>query len=765
MMVPGVLPLHAQSASGELRLQVNDPSELGVKAAVQIVSEANQYSETLATDAHGALDVPRLPFGTYQVTVRRNGFAVSSQMIQIRSALPLQQTIVLKLSSTTQSVTVHAQSTLIDPDQAGSVAQVGSTFIHHRVASLPGRSLQDLVNSQPGWLYEGNAVLHPRGSEYQTQFVVDGIPLTDNRSPSFGPEIEANDVQSLSIYTAGIPAEYGRALGGVIEVNTLQNPQAGFHGQAVLSGGSFDTAGAFLQGQEVWGKNTFGASVNGNTTHHYLNPVVPDNFTNHGRTGDFSLNFARDFTPNDHLSVIARHELANFDIPNEYVQQAAGQRQTAGDYETMGIVSYQHIFSPRVLGELHGMVRGDSHDFNSNPQSTPVMVFQKNYSHEAYLRGAVTADLGRNEWKAGVESDNTFLHEGFHYDITDPGQYDPSTPPTFAFQGHRAELDQAAFVQDLARLGNWTIGVGVRWDHYQLLLNRQAVSPRLSISRFFPKANLVVHASYDRVFETPSSENILFSSSPAVAALSPGNFLRLPVEPSLGNYYEAGVSKALFGKVKLDANYYQRRFTNFADDDQLDNTSISFPISFNKALIYGAEAKLTLPHWGRFSGFGSYSYEVGNAWYPVTGGLFLGNNAAAAAANLSGHFPISQDQRNTFRGRMRYQLVPRVWVAGGAEFNSGLPFAFGGDPATALAQYGQAVVDRVNFDAGRIRPTVLLSASVGADLYHSEHMTTSLQIDGENLTNVVDVIDFGGLYSGNSIGPSRSVSARLSTTF
>ncbi len=47
--------------------------------------------------------------------------------------------------------------------------------------------MQDLVNSQPGWLYEGNAVLHPRGSEYQTQFVVDGIPLTDNRSPGFGP--------------------------------------------------------------------------------------------------------------------------------------------------------------------------------------------------------------------------------------------------------------------------------------------------------------------------------------------------------------------------------------------------------------------------------------------------------------------------------------------------------------------------------------------------------------------------------------------------
>jgi hypothetical protein len=39
------------------------------------------------------------------------------------------------------------------------------------------------------------------------------------------------------------------------------------------------------------------------------------------------------------------------------------------------------------------------------------------------------------------------------------------------------------------------------------------------------------------------------------------------------------------------------------------------------------------------------------------------------------------------------------------------------------------------------------------------------QIDGENLTNVVDVIDFGGLFSGNAIGPSRSVNLRLTTIF
>jgi hypothetical protein len=40
-----------------------------------------------------------------------------------------------------------------------------------------------------------------------------------------------------------------------------------------------------------------------------------------------------------------------------------------------------------------------------------------------------------------------------------------------------------------------------------------------------------------------------------------------------------------------------------------------------------------------------------------------------------------------------------------------------------------------------------------------------LQVDGQNLTNVVDVINFAGLFSGNAIGPSRSVSLRLTTNF
>ena len=758
-------PLLCQSNRGELRLSVTDPAGLGVKTIVHIVSQANSYSKVLATNDQGVLNLQRLPYGVYQLRVNQPGFAIVSEPVVIDSSLPTEYEIHLRLPTVDESVTVSAINTLIDPAQAGSVSQIGSGFIQDRLSSVPGRDLQDLVNSQPGWLYEGNAVLHPRGSEYQTQFVVDGIPLTDNRSPSFGPAIEADDVESMSIYTAGFPAEYGRKMGGVVEVNTLQDPAAGFHGQTVLSGGSFDSAAAFAKGQYVWGRNTVGGSASGTMTGHYLNPVVPQNFSNTGTLGDFSVYGQRNLSANDRINLQVRHELSRYDIPNEMVQQAAGQRQTADNIETMGTVSYEHIFSAKALADLRGMVRDNANDFYSNPQSTPIELFQHNWFREGYFKGTVTLDHGRNEWKAGVESDNTFLNEKLNYIITDPTQFDPGSPTTFGYQANRPDLEQSVFVQDLIRLHNWTINAGLRWDHYQLLVNQQALQPRLAVSHYFSSHDAVIHFSYDRIFQTPSFENILLSSSSQVASIDPTGFLRLPVQPSEGDYYEAGLTKIFYGHVRLAGNYFRRSVDNFADDSQIENTTISFPLAFRKAILYGIEGKIEVPDWHHFSGFGSYSYIVGNVWFPVTGGLFFGANASQAASQLTGHLPDSQDQRNTVRGRFRYQATPRIWASFGVQFDSGLPFDFDGDPATVLAQYGQQVLNRINFDRGRIYPAFQANASLGADVYKSDRLTMRFQADGQNLNNILNVIDFGGLFSGNAIGPSRSFGLRLTTTF
>ena len=67
-------------------------------------------------------------------------------------------------------------------------------------------------------------------------------------------------------------------------------------------------------------------------------------------------------------------------------------------------------------------------------------------------------------------------------------------------------------------------------------------------------------------------------------------------------------------------------------------------------------------------------------------------------------FPISQDQRNNARGWLRAQITNRIWTSWSAVYNSGLPVENVGDlppRAFLVAQYGEAVVNRVNYPRER----------------------------------------------------------------
>ena len=206
------------------------------------------------------------------------------------------------------------------------------------------------------------------------------------------------------------------------------------------------------------------------------------------------------------------------------------------------------------------MARDNSSDFNSNSSSWPLIAAQHNDFKELYSTGSLSIHHGRQEWKTGVESDANFLNENFSFlmpDCAEPS--DPQCPITlgifdagatsFAFTGSRPDLEQSAYVQDVIQLGRWTVKSGLRWDHYQLLVNQNAASPRVAISRYFPAAGVIVHVSYDRVFQTPSFENILLSSSPAAEDLDTSvPAVQLPVEPSHGNYYELGATKESWAK-------------------------------------------------------------------------------------------------------------------------------------------------------------------------------------------------------------------------
>jgi hypothetical protein len=566
----------------------------------------------------------------------------------------------------------------------------------------------------------------------------------------------------MTVYTAGIPAEYGRRLGGIVEVTTLPNLKNGTHGSLVASGGSFSTANVDASIERAWKYDSAGLSAGGAYTNWFENPPVLQNFTNQATTGEIAGRYQHEAGENDSITLLARHEFARFLVPNEQIQQAAGQLQHRASMETIGTAGWQHIFSPHVLTSVVGMVRDDTALLDSNPFSTPIIAGQHRGFREGYLKTSGIFQRGRHEWKAGIEGDFLNLHEEFHYTITDPSAFDPGTPLNFNFFQNGKDREQGVFIEDTAHINHWTIAAGIRWDNYQLVVHRQAFSPRVAVSRYFSRLDMVAHFSYDRVFQTPQFENILLSSSPSVSSLNP-NVLRKPVEPSRGNYYEAGLSKRLLSQLRFDNNFFVRRLNNFADDNPLLDTSISFPIAFRRASIYGVESTISIPHWHAVSGSLSHSYMVGSAYLPVTGGLFLGNEAIHA--QIPGRFWVSQDQRHTVRTRWIYRLPRGFWLGAGGNYGSGLPVEFAGTEQQAIAQYGARLVSRVNFARDRIKPNLAIDATAGFQFAASDRATIRIQADAGNLFNRINLINFAGLFSGNAVAPPRSYGLRSSIEF
>jgi hypothetical protein len=761
----------AQRGTGELRLRVIDETGLAVQADGTIDQDATAIRRAFTTDEKGTFVADTLPFGVYRVQVTRSGFAPASASIDVRSEVPIVRAMTLRVAPLQTALNVTpAPGALVDAYRTGAVDVLRGDRLRDRPTAAPGRSIVDLVNSQAGWLLEANGILHPRGSEYQVQYVVDGIPLRDNRSPAFAQSLGIEEFESLTIRTAGYPAEFGGKLGGVIEVNTVRDPRRGFHGSAAADGASHGAIGGFFFGQYGKGGATGGVSLEALRTDRYLDPPVEANYSNTAAGGGVAAHVAQVWSDADRSRAYVQRRRTAFDVPNEELQQQSGQRQQRTTRETLAHVTHQHVFSPRAFGSVRFMARETGATLTSNALSIPIQPFEDRRLRELYVNADVSLSRPRHELKFGAEATFGDVDESFSATVTayrlgGERVFDRELPAAFSFAARRPAREQALFAQDVVRLGPITASAGIRYDHYRLMVDEHAVSPRLSMSWHWPQRDLLVHASYDRAFQTPSVENVILSSSDLVKMLG-GEGHSLTLRPSRGNFAEVGVSKALLKHLRLDASYYHRTASDFADDDVLLNTGISFPIAFARGTVRGYEVRAEAPQWGRASGSFAYSRMVGEGQLPISGGLFLGDEADDLL-NATGTFALSQDQRHTVRGRVRYRLGARAWVAGSASYNSGLPTEVEGDVDIPFLteQYGEAVVERADFDAGRVAPSASLDASFGWELFSRHRRSIRLQADVFNIADRLNVINFAGLLSGTAVGPRRTWALRMNVAF
>lgn len=763
------LALLSQLQTGEIRLEVKDQSGTAMEANGSLESLSAGVRRTYQTDGQGTHTFGSLPFGRYRLQVGRTGFATQELLIEVRSAVPVPKAVTLAVSAAETTVEIREQGTLLDTQGTGAAQHLGPDILDSRKSSAPGRSLVDLVDQQPGWLLEANGILHPRGSEYAVQYVIDGIPLYDNRSPAFAQTLGADEFESMTVRTANYPAEFGRKLGGVIEVNTQHDLRDGLHGQASFQGGSFSQLSGYGSVQYSRGRNSFSLSSEGMTTDRYLDPPVLENFTNYGSGGGGSARFDRTWSATDSTHFYLQSRRSGFLVPNELLQQTAGQRQDRTAAETMGQVSHAHQFSPNVILQVRGMVRDTSARLWGNILSTPILPDQDRGFREGYAGGSVSVSHGSHDLKFGADGLFSAVHENFGYQIitrriSGVRIFDSDLPATFRFNQSGEGREQSFFAQDTWHRGGLTVNAGLRFDHYKLVADETAWSPRLGVAYNIAHAGLVLRASYDRVFQGPAVENILLASADLADQLGGGAFI--PLRPSRGNFTEAGFSKSLSRRLRLDGTWYYRQVTNFADDSLLLNTGVSFPIAFAEAKIHGYEAKIEVPRWGAFSGYVSYSNMAGTGFLPVAGGLLLGDDAASAVSG-QGSFPITQDQRNSVRARVRFQPYPRIWFAFGGSYNSGLPFEIEGPTNMAFIarQYGPEILAKVNFERGRVRPSASLDTSAGINLFEADRKTVRLQADVFNLADRLNLINFSGVLSGTALEPGRNFAIRLNVGF
>jgi hypothetical protein len=92
-----VLSMQAQRVRGELRLDVRDSKGAAVSPMGELVSRANQFRRTFNAGPDGRFVAQDLPFGVYRLNLHADGFAPWSELVEIRSEVPVRVSVTLGL--------------------------------------------------------------------------------------------------------------------------------------------------------------------------------------------------------------------------------------------------------------------------------------------------------------------------------------------------------------------------------------------------------------------------------------------------------------------------------------------------------------------------------------------------------------------------------------------------------------------------------------------------------------------------------------------
>ena len=319
----------AQVTEGELRIAVRDSDGLGVAfAEVALVGRSPLFEAQAQADLEGRARLLRVPPGAYRLTVRQSGFAEFSTTVEVRSPVPRDIGITLEVAGTTTAITVTDTVPLLDVMQPAPVMRVSRDAVGGYCGQYTRpqcRRCRDHVarlvaGSQRCPSSQGIGIRHPvcRRRDAGLRQSFDRNLLRPSRLLTSKPS---------NVMTSGIPAEYGRRLGGVIAVDTRRVGTRGHGVEFDSQFGSFNNRSGSMRYQFRTDATSISLGSHAGYTERYLDPPSIENFTNKATAAGINFRLDHDLTSQDRIAFSVRTNESRFLVPNDLVQQDRGQRQ------------------------------------------------------------------------------------------------------------------------------------------------------------------------------------------------------------------------------------------------------------------------------------------------------------------------------------------------------------------------------------------------------------------------------------------------------
>ncbi len=213
--------LRAQEVSGALEGRVATPQGQAIEdAEITVAGPALQGGRTGVTDPRGRFTLGSLPAGSYAVDIRRIGYVpvrFVGVLVRLGSTSSLGEVRLEAQAVGIGEIVVVGTRPVIDPVSTATGAALDSSQFLSLPAERDFRALIPFVAEANASDF-GDGVNIAGATGLESAYYVDGMNVTVG--PGSSIELPFNFVREIQVLTGGYQAEYGRSLGGIVNVVT-----------------------------------------------------------------------------------------------------------------------------------------------------------------------------------------------------------------------------------------------------------------------------------------------------------------------------------------------------------------------------------------------------------------------------------------------------------------------------------------------------------------------------------------------------------------